>query len=201
MNFRALGVALVVMGLGACTTVDLSQISASQEQTLAVTPTHNVVERASTTLTSMFRSKGWCKGSPQEKTQTATSILLNGRQDGGGGQSKMALSYSYGTALHADLIAANEQVMQTTKAAEVYLSMSSEQTELGAELSSLETALLSAREAQIRFGIALENHETPENIRVYDELKNSVDTLKTVTDAYGLHLRRQIAASSTRTRS
>lgn len=201
MNFRALGVALVVLGLGACTTVDLSQISANQEQAVAIAPQQNVVERASNALTSMFRGKGWCKGSPQEKTQTATSVLLNGVKKDSANQSEITPTYSRAAQLQTDMVTANEQVIQTTKAAEVYLSMADEHTELGLELSSLETALLSAREAQLRFGAALEGRKTPENTRAYNELTSSVDTLKIITDAYGNHLRRQIAAGSVRTRS
>ena len=198
MIFRALGVALVVMGLGACTTVDLSQISESQERSIVSAPVQNVVERASHSLTAMFRGKGWCKGSPQEKTQTATSVLLNGINKDGAKLQNNALVYKNGAGLRADMLAANLQVRQTTKAAEVFLSMADELTELELELSSLETALLSARQAQAKFGVALTGFETPENKRIHNDLIASVDELKLVTDAYGARLRRQIASGSER---
>jgi len=197
MIFRALGVALVVTGLGACTTVDLSQISESQERSIILAPAQNVVERASHSLTAMFRGKGWCKGTPQEKTQSATSVLLNGVTNASAKQTS-TLIYNSGAALRADMLTAAVQVNQTTKAAEVFLSMADELTELEAELSSLEIALLSARQAQSKFGLALVNFDTPENKRIHGDLTRSVDGLKTVTDAYGVRLRRQIAAGSTR---
>ncbi len=78
MKFRAsIITAFIVSNLGACTTVDLSQVALKQPQIIEI-PAQNVVERASTSLTELFRQKGWSKAGPTEMTNRATRVLLGG---------------------------------------------------------------------------------------------------------------------------
>ena len=191
---------ICIGGLSACTTVDLSQVSVKQPQEIVQQPKHNIVERASLSLTSTFKSKGWCKSDPAEKTQTATNVLLNGIDINA--QNTPVPAAVVGTRqLSADLSIANKQVEQTTKAAEVYLVMAEEMAELDAELSQLEAALLSAREAEAGFEKSMQISPNFIVRRKYHALSNSIDALKNVTDAYGDRIRSQIAALASAERS
>ena len=202
MKLRALSVVVVLaVGLPACTTVDLSQV-AIQSESVAPTPLKkNVVERASAALTSTFRSKGWCSGGPQEKTQTATSVLLNGVDSTPISKHNTELKYTSETQLAADLVSANEQVIQTTKAAEVFLTISEDVADVDSELSLLETALLSAKEAETRFEKAVTNTGSSSLRQNLETLQSSVQSLKEITDLYGDRARSTIAIKSIASRS
>jgi len=189
------------IGFPACTTVDLSQVAIQSESVAPAPATQNVVERASAALTSNFRSKGWCSGGPQEKTQTATSVLLNGVDSTPISKHNTELKYSNETQLAADLVSANEQVIQTTKAAEVFLSISEDVTDVDSELSLLETALLSAKEAESRFEKAVAKTGSSVVRQNFEALQTSVHSLKKVTDLYGDHARSTIATKTIASRS
>lgn len=188
--------------MSACTTVDLSQVSFEKTQQPSSVHAQNVVERASKTMVALFESRGWCKTSPKEKTQTAASVLLNG-MDMDAQTPSLTMSVS-ATQLSKDLGVANDHVKQTTKAAEVFLATAEEIAELGQELSLLEAALLSAREAEHGFEDAMilstkslsERHQSE-----FEDLQFSIKQLKTVTDAYGERMRAQISARSERAHS
>ncbi|MBL4766205.1 MAG: hypothetical protein JKY94_00525 [Rhodobacteraceae bacterium] len=153
-------------------------------------------------MVALFESKGWCKTSPKEKAQTAASVLLNG-MDMDTQEPSPILSVSV-TQLSEDLNLANAHVKQTTKAAEVFLATADEMTELGQELSLLETALLSAHQAEHGFEATMilstkglsERHQSE-----FETLQSSIKKLKTVTDAYGDRIRAQISARSQHARS
>lgn len=203
MKLGALSVVVVfTAGLSACTTVDLSQVAIQSESVTAAAPEkQNVVQRASASLTSKFRSKGWCSGGPQEKTQTATSVLLNGVDATPVKNQNKNISFASADHLAAELASANEHVVQTTKAAEVYLSISDNSTNFDSELSLLETALLSAKEAEIRFGRAVATTQNSSATRNYELLRSSVKLLKAVTDSYGDRARQSIATQAVNSRS
>ena len=200
MKLQALGaLILITTGLSACTTVDLSQVAINSEPEKVAPVQQNVVERSAKALTAKFQDSGWCSASPQEKTQTAASVLLNGIDS-----ESTPISPTYKAAkssqLASHLLEANRHVEQTTKAAEVYLSMY-ENSSLDLELSVLETALLSAREAEKRFGLEAVKYNNETIQSRYVILQNSVDELKTVTDSYGERIRSDIAAKSGTSRS
>lgn len=200
MKLQALSVALLVStGLSACTTVDLSQVAVQSEPVEQIQAKQNVVQRAAMALTSKFRNNGWCSGGPQEKTQTATSVLLNGMDDQTGNSSKK-YTLVKSEQLASDLAVANQHVVQTTKAAEVYLSMSGDSS-LDDELSLLETALLSAREAETRFKKAIDMDSDAMSRQNYETLQSSVNELKAVTDLYGDRIRSNIATKVVASRS
>ncbi|MCF6275860.1 MAG: hypothetical protein L3J05_08875 [Robiginitomaculum sp.] len=192
--------AISIASLTACSTVDLSQIVINQPQEVSEKPKHNVVERATHSLTSMFKAKGWCKSDPNTKTQTATNVLLNGLDTGTQNTAIPVLVVST-QQLSDDLTDAEAQIKQTTKAAEVFLVMAEDMADLGAELSQLEAALLVAREAETGFGKALETSSNLIIRRKYASLSSSIDGLKTVTDAYGDRIRLQIASRASTKRS
>jgi len=191
---------IVVCGhLSACTTVDLTQVAVNQPLAPSEKIEQNVVERASLSLTSMFHAKGWCKSDPAKKTKTATNVLLNGvgtQHHVTGSQMSAPVTL---TQVITDMTAANYQVKQTTKAAEIYLVVADDSTKLDNELSQLEAALLSSREAQAGFVKTVnafpdKNHISLNKLK---EISKSIDNLKAVTDAYGERIRTQIAAQVT----
>ena len=193
-------ISMCVGGLSACTTVDLSQVAIKQPREVIQKPTQNVVEQAALSLTNIFKAKGWCKSHPAEKTRTAANVLLNG-VDMEPDNTPIPASVISTRQLSRDLSEAKKLVEQTTKAAEVYLVLSEEITELGAELSHLEAALLAAREAEFGFDKSL---QTSSNLIVrhkFTVFSNSVDALKNITDAYGDRIRSQIATRASAARS
>ncbi|PHS77324.1 MAG: hypothetical protein COB56_03695 [Robiginitomaculum sp.] len=200
MRFIAKGLVITMTvasgGLSACTTVDLTQVAVTQPQTASEKVEQNVVERTSLSLTRMFHAKGWCKSDPAEKTKTATNVLLNGMDTDSEANHAHTLIPVTLTQLISDMTEANYQVEQTTKAAEVYLVVADDIAELDKELSQLEAALLSSREAQAGFvktvnALTDKNHATQQRL---EDISKSIDNLKTVTDAYGDRTRSQIAA-------
>ena len=191
---------LAIYLLGACTTVDLTQVSLEKTaQTLPTMFVQNVVEKASTSMTALFVSKGWCKDSASTPTQTAASVLLNGRVKHDEDEQMVTVIGS--RQLSADLNLAQSHIMKTTKAAEIYLATADEVSELSDELSMLEAALLSAKEAEAKFGKALLLSANPDNQSEFESLEISIHQLKKVTNAYGDRMRGQIASKSSRKHS
>ncbi len=198
MKLAASLLAIFMMsGLGACSTVDLSQMAIEKPQ-MAAKPVYNVVERSSISLTSLFREKGWSKTGPEEKASRATRILLAGleQNDNNMPVNKIAVSAAH---LHADILEANTHIRQTSKAAEVYLTIADIGTGLDEELSLLEEALLAAREAQSGFEQAIGANPSAELQQDYQIFSNSVGRLKDITDAYGDRIRAQIIARASAT--
>ena len=188
-----------VSGMGACTTVDLSQVAIEKPQ-IAEKPVQNVVERSSISLTSLFRKKGWSNNGPAEKTNKATRVLLGGLDQNGTEQNSLTIVMNRGQ-LEADIVEANAQILQTTKAAEVYLTISDETADLGTELSMLEKALLSARAAEDGFARAIDINFSDKAKQDFAILSGSVDRLKDITDAYGNRIRARIISRASANRS
>ncbi len=182
--------------LSACTTVDLTQVAVNQPVETSQEAEQNVVERASFALTSMFHDKGWCDSDPTEKTKTATNILLNGMEPDTHSNKSFVVTPVTMDQLIANITQANHQVEQTTKAAEIYLVVADDMAELDKELSQLEAALLSSREAQAGFMKSMDAlaEDNPGSHEILEDISKSIDNLKIVTDAYGDRIRAQIAA-------
>ncbi len=191
---------LIASGLGACTTVDLSQVAFEQPK-VTEKPAQNVVERASASLTKSFRQKGWSKSGPKEMTNTATRVLLGGLEDRAAVEPKPVILAVSLTQLDADIFAANTQISQTAKAAEVFLTIADDRARLGTELSMLEKALLAAREAETRFEQSLHGFDAEKPNQNLTGLSRSIERLKTITDAYGERIRTQITARASASRS
>ncbi|PHS39284.1 MAG: hypothetical protein COA91_06445 [Robiginitomaculum sp.] len=183
----------MISGLGACSTVDLSQVAIEKPQNTA-RPAHNVVERSSISLTSLFRSKGWSKSGPEEKTNTATRVFLGGLEKNHNNTPKDIVVTVNMAQLDADILEANTQIRQTSKAAEVYLTIAEIGAELDDELSLLEGALLAAREAQSGFESSIGANPSVKLQQDFELFSSSVGRLKDITDAYGDRIRAQIIA-------
>lgn len=96
----------------------------------------------------------------------------------------------------ADISRADEYVVATTISAREFLRNNPSATDVGSELSDLETALLSARQAEAMFQQALAEKGVSENSLDMARLSTSVDQLRDVTDAYGIRLRGSSAGAS-----
>ncbi|MBL4852819.1 MAG: hypothetical protein JKY25_01100 [Robiginitomaculum sp.] len=199
-SFTAIFIIGGLAGLGACTTVDLSQVAIEQPKVIEK-PDHNVVERSSVSLTNLFRQKGWSKSGPKEMTNMATRVLLGGlEKNEDDAEARVAVPVSPAQ-LDADILEANTQILQTTKAAEVYLTIADDAADLGTELSLLEKALLSARDAENKFAQSIGVKPNVKTEQDFALLSGSVDRLKDVTDAYGDRIRAQITARASASRS
>ena len=206
MNFAAKTTAtacaaITIIGLSACATVDLSQVSMEQQAETTVQTSLNVVERSSVKLTSFFTQKGWCKSGPKERTMSAANVLLNGISEADTEKPQTQIKSVNFAQLSTDIDTANQQVLQTTKAAEIYLATAEASATLDNELSLLEAALLSAREAESHFGGLMKRGSSGDNRQKYEALHVSVGTLKTITDSYGQRIRSNIASIGSASRS
>lgn len=185
--------------MSACTTVDLSQVSFEPQAKISVERAHNVVEKAAHSMMALFEKKGWCKTDLREKTQTAASVLLNGMDKEE--HTPVPTLIVSTQQLSEDIELANEQVEQITKAAEVYMATTEDTVDMGDELTLLESALLTAREAETGFDISLDQVGTAGTQRKFGNFQASIKDLKSVTDIYGDRMRAQIALRSQRERS
>lgn len=188
-----LSVPIIVAGflvLPGCTTVDLSQVREATRPVQETKPSLNVAERAASRLTTVFRTKGWTQAGPREKTQTAASVLLNGYK--AIGPKPAAPSISLAT-LSADLALATDYIDQATKAAEIYMDMAEPNANFDQELSLLETAYLSAKDAERKFTAIVSQSGHPGHDSSLAALAVSLGGLKSVTDIYGERIRRDIA--------
>lgn len=191
---------LVLAGLSGCATVDISRVTTEQGMAQETGPKLNVVERASAKMTALFRKNGWCSNTPREDAQTATDILLHGmKADTSAKTQTENMPVGTPSGLSENLQLASREVAQMTKVAEVFLTIADDTAILDRELSLLEMVLLSAREAQSRFEQEVKDHRKLEN--EFEAYRNSVRSLKTVTDFYGERTRAQIMGVAQKMRS
>lgn len=189
--------------MSACTTVDLSQVSFEPQAETARAHTQNVVQKAAHSMVALFETKGWCKTDLKEKTQTAASVLLNGLDndmDKDVITSRAILVVKSGQLLE-DIGLANAQVEQITKAAEIYMATADDAADIGVELTLLESALLTAREAETNFDMSLAQSGTTRSQREFEAFQGAIKDLKGITDTYGDRMRSQISLRANRQHS
>ncbi|HHL43461.1 MAG TPA: hypothetical protein ENJ42_07585 [Hellea balneolensis] len=179
------------LGISACTTVDLSQVTTQTVQVPVKTASTNVVERAAKQLSKAFAENGWSKTRSKIKAQTAASILLNGMQKHAqaSAQNEPVVRKTFSI---SDITKATSYVVRTTKAADVYLNVSDLNVDVAHELSLLETALISAKQAEQNF---LSGDQTEISNRppvVMEAYRSAVENLKSITDHYGARARQAI---------
>ncbi|WP_371398331.1 hypothetical protein [Fretibacter rubidus] len=191
MRLKLLCASLAAMSLTACATVDMTSMagttSISAQQT---SPQGNVVERAASKLYAVFVNKGWAAKASRKRVQSTANVLLKGLEPtvadmNAGSYADTATSYA---SLSSDIRAAQQHVDQTVKAAEVYLAMSDLGVNMRAELSSLEKALITSRQAEVVFSTALERlnrTDCPD----FASYAARVNALRDVTDEYGQRVR------------
>lgn len=175
-----------------CATVDLANVGGSSAlvESTVQSNKENVVRRAASKLYSAFTTNGWVTNKKRKRVQSAASVLLRGLDaDSADGPLSVynAASVSQ-TQIHSDIDRAKAFVTQTTKAAEVYLAMAPDDTNLREELSSLQRALIASREAELVFKSALSNAAAGQDIKLIN-YSYAVDQLRDITDAFGDRVR------------
>lgn len=175
-----------VISLTACATVDLTDTSSMSSTAQSALIERNIVQRAASKLYAVFATKGWSTKSSKKRVQSAASVLLKGLEPTNAASGfKYADQNKSAAIVLADMREATQHVSQTTKAAEVYLSMAPAKVSLTEELSSLERALLMVRQAETVFAAALGNSNEAD----ITAFRQSVDTLRDVTNAFGDRVR------------
>ena len=193
MKFLAFCSVVAFINLSACSTVDLSQAALENKNaTPFAMQKKNVVQRACHSMTLAFQAKGWNKKEHAQRTQIAASVLLNGIKKDETKQSSNSEVYVNIRQFVKDIELAKKHIEQTTKAAEIFLTMADNTVQIDSELSLLETALLSAREAQNELRETLGRANTSEARSQLVLLRAEIHKLKTITNAYGERMRRHI---------
>lgn len=193
-------VTLLCVAASGCATVDLAntgRVGGTATVASQSSAKVNVVQRAASKLYAAFTSNGWVEKRSKKRVQSAASVLLRGLDTT---EASSPLS-NYETQnltladIALDIEAAHGYVIQTTKAAEVYLAMASDNTNLRDELASLQKALIASREAEMAFGSALTKIGVSENSRLIN-FTASVDSLRDVTDKFGDRVRSGVTLTS-----
>ena len=192
MRFRILCLTAAAMLATGCTTVNVAEIATPAAAKAQVVPEKDIVLRAASKLYAAFQSKGFVAETSREKMQSAASVLLNGLEERAltSETDYAAQDYSYSVVMD-DITFATQHVRQTANAAEIYFELSEGRKKLREELVSLESALLSSREASLSFGEVVGTESSQFQI-----LKSEVDRLKRVTDKFGQRVRQRTAADA-----
>ena len=193
-------VTLFCVAVSGCATVDFADVGSSSTSAVTASDSNkkiNVVKRAASKLYSAFTTKGWAANKSRKRVQSAASVLLRGL-DTDSSESPLS-DYAAKTLtvpqIHADIQTAQNFVTQTTKAAEVYLAMASDDTNLREELASLQKALIVSREAELEFKSALTSNLATED-SVWVSYSESVDRLRDITDDFGDRVRSGVTMTS-----
>ncbi len=194
--------AVIATGLTTgCATVDLGSVSTGVSAAPTASKTKvNVVQRAASKLYAAFTTKGWVTKVSRKRVQSTASVLLRGldSETPDGPLSAYAAKAGSLSDIRADIYSAQQHVDQTTKAAEVYLAMAFDNTNLREELASLQKALIASRQAELVFKSAFEAKGLGADGTLIAYSK-TVDRLRDVTDIFGDRVRRGNASQSTLT--
>jgi len=173
-----------------CATVDMTEMAIPSAAKAEAPAERNIVLRAASKLYAAFRSKGFVAKTSRKKMQSAASVLLNGLEERDLTSDANYASRNLPRAVVIeDISYATQYVRQTADAAEIYFDMSEGKKKLREELTELEQALLSSREAAASF----EEVVGSENAALRT-LNVQIERLKTVTDNFGKRVRDQAAA-------
>ncbi len=186
-----------------CATVDLGSVGTSVSAAPTASKTKvNVVQRAASKLYAAFTTKGWVTKVSRKRVQSTASVLLRGldSETPNGPLNAYAAKAGSLSDIRADIYSAQQHVDQTTKAAEVYLAMAFDNTNLREELASLQKALIASRQAELVFksafeakGMGTKSMDTDGALVAYSK---TVDRLRDVTDIFGDRVRRGTANQS-----
>jgi len=180
--------AIIGSGLTGCATIDLNEVTRPAQTNVVSETELNVVQRAASALSIVFRDRGFVANTPRKRLQSAASVLLNGLEEK---QVIQTTDVSYVSmqksedVVISDIEFARSYVDRTVAAAEIYLEIAPAKRDLRAELTSLEKALLAATEARDVFEASLLDQSLPE-LAAFEE---SVWRLRDITDEFGARVR------------
>jgi hypothetical protein len=178
------------LAFSACATVDMTDMSGSQSETVTKAVDVNVVQRAASRLYSVFINRGFVEKTSRNKMRSAARMLLKGLEN-----TPLSREVNYASTVESldviksDIVFAQSYVDQTRQAAEIYLAMAPGETSLKKELSSLQQALAAANEAKNSFSEALEAKQADTTQVEFVTYVESVTALSEVTDAFGVRVR------------
>ena len=191
MKLRLMATAFALIGLGACATVDIADMTTmagnAPEQTKM---SSNVVVNASEKLYASFEEKGLCQSS-EERMKSAAATLLKGRNSVQSAENQTYLDKAGSLAsVQADIASSAHLIRQTQRAADVYIELAEPAIDLRPELKSLEQAFYATQSARRFFVKALENldADASEHLADYDTAQ---DQLRVLTNQYGDRVRAQ----------
>lgn len=187
MSVRLTLTLLTIFCLPACTTVDLADMAKSPTTSVnRPSVQKNVVQRAADRLYAAFTQKGWSESESRNRMQSAARVLLKGLPEQTETEGGYVTQVQNLNTVKADIVTASAHVEQTTKAAEVFLAMASDDTALKTELDYLERALLAAREAESTFTAALTKFDAEVSVVPFTA---KIDSLRNVTNIFGDRVR------------
>jgi hypothetical protein len=173
--------------LPACATVEIAQGSEPVAVASADSAECITLRRSAKTLSYVFAQNGWSHSAVHSKAQSAASVLLRGMKAKIGGSNAIDayITKTSLTAMRADIKTARDHIETTAGQALIVLSAANldENHNVRRDLAALETALLSARQAEMTFERALSSKSMSST--ALDELTLSIDSLRAVTDAFG----------------
>ena len=189
-QIRIFAVTAAAMLATGCATVDMTEMASPVSARADAPAERNIVLRAASKLYSAFRSKGFVAKTSRKKMQSAASILLNGLEE-----RELTTEVDYASrnlpraVVIEDIAYATQQIRVTANAAEIYFDMSEGRQNLRKELTELEQALLSSREAATSFKAVV----GADSLELRG-LNAEVDRLISVTNNFGKRVREQAAA-------
>lgn len=190
-KFSAGVVCLALLGMPACTTVQIAKQQASEQISTTASVTREALQRSVTTLLHVFSKEKWSADSSRSQNQTAANILLEGFKDDAPAESNTdAYIRSIGSSkdVTADIIKAQQHVETITSQARTLLAETSPSAKIKSDLNALEKALISSRQAETTFMKALKAQSfdlSGESGRYLEAYIASVEDLKATTDAFG----------------
>jgi len=190
---------IIALTLSACATVEMAPMQPGTLMSQSEMQDRSAVKLSARKLSSVFSTEGWSRINPSEKSQSAVNILVRGLKKTGkviDPVRNYLLRRSDSDLITADIKRADEYVVSTTQTAREFLQNNPNATDIGAELSNLETALLSARQAEMVFKEALIAKGLSADNSDLTRLTTSIDDLRDVTNAYGTRLRGSSSSAS-----
>ena len=198
----ALTIAVLTAGLclGGCATVEIMPGANEIPAAVADSTDRLALRRSAKMLSYDFAQNGWTQVKASGSKQSAAGVLLRGlkpKKDAPDTRDLYIARMPSMAAVKADIFTAQKRVRGLADDAVVTLAADPDAKALRKDLRALEKALLSAREAEITFSAALtaKGIDTPAtDMREYVE---SVDALRSVTDALGDRSRNAVSAAAT----
>jgi len=195
---RVIVPALLVFTLSACATVDITDMASNNAPVSSETVKQsNVIKHLSAKLVSTFKDKKWTNLATAKSGQSTADILLRGvSQEAVVVKASTSQQKVTANALSANIREAEHHVFQLTKAAEKYFTLAEDDVILRDELTVLELALLTSRQAEQTFTHDVELLTEAPDLDLAEYIE-SVSSLRDITDEYGQHVRNIRALSDT----
>lgn len=180
-----IGAILLGTAMSGCATVNLNKIAETAMADTPIKQSVNVVQRAASSLYSVFKDRGFAPDMSRKRLQSAASVLLNGFENAESDASVLSEDVLAPRLVVSDVLYARGYVDRTVTAAEIYLEVSPVSQDLREDLASLEKALIASHKAEQTFKL---NLATSDNIEM-KLFSDSVENLRVITNAFGDRVR------------